>query len=279
VRLAYVIVGLLLLTLVRSESAAPLTKEIPFEFRDGLIWVQATMANSPGPLNLILDSGAQVSVINQITAKRLAIKGGRRVTVEGVGSTTTGFWPQRVDISAGSLPLPRNYLMLDLQKLSAVCTNGIVDGIIGADFFQDRIVEIDFEVRRLRVLENAPPSAGSEVLPLKIRRCGMLVPIQVNQAASQWVRLDTGCASALHWVSSNVRLNGCNQRIAVALTNIRIPVTETTVRIGNTRFGQVPTDLHSKAIFPGEKGLLGNGLLSRFKSVVVDSKNGKLHLR
>lgn len=273
---------LVLSILTASQSASAVNsggvQEIPFEFRDGLIWINVTVASLREPLHFLLDSGAQVSVINEATAQRLGIKPGRQVTVASVGATTTGFYPQIIDAHAGAVPLPRTFLMLDMQKLSDSCTNSAVDGIAGADFFRGRIVQIDFEKQLVRILPEQPAEAGAQVVPLKLRRSGLLVPIQVNDAFSQWVRLDTGCASALQWVSTAVGPERCTRRMAVALTKFSLPVTDATVVIAGHRFEHVPTDLHTQEIFPGEKGLLGNGLLSRYRTVTIDSKGGKLLL-
>src|SRR5512135_3264439 len=107
----------------------------------------------------------------------------------------------------------------------------------------------------------------------------MLVPVRINDSKPQWVRLDTGCASTLQWVTGNIRAEDCTRRVAVALTKISLAVTHTTVTLGTERFEDVPTDLHVEEIFPGEKGILGNGMLSRFRSVAVDAKGGRLLLR
>jgi len=75
----------------------------------------------------------------------------------------------------------------------------------------------------------------------------------------------------LQWVTSEVP-DQCTHQIAVGLAQISVPQTETTVGIGNHEFENVPTGLHEKAIFSGEAGLLGNGLLSRFSSITIDTK-------
>ena len=256
--------------LAASAGSAP--AEIPFRFRDGFIWIEATAPGSQAPLNLLLDSGAQVSVINIATAQRLGLKRGRPVSVAGVGSTTTGYWPQTVEASAGRMQLPHDYLMLDLKALGQACTNGTVDGLIGADFFRERIVQIDFAKEVVRILRERPAEVGAQILPLKVRPCGMLVAVQINDSKREWVRLDTGCASALQWVTASVRPEGCTKRVAVALTSFSVPVTQTTLTLGAVRFDAVPTDLLGEAMFPGEKGLLGNGVLSRFQTVTIDGK-------
>jgi hypothetical protein len=195
-----------------------------------------------------------------------------------VSGTATGFWPQVLDARAGRIQLPRKYVMLDLGNLGQACTNRTVDGIIGADFFHDRIVQIDFQRQTVRLLRKPPAEAGMQVLPLKVRPCGILVPVQINNSTPQWVRLDTGCASALQWVTGGIHPAECTRRVAVALTSFSLPVTESTLSLGSLRFEGVSTDLLAKEIFPGEKGLLGNGLLSRFQTVTIDAKGKRVIL-
>lgn len=273
------ILVLFLMSACRASNIPAGAAEIPFQFRDGFIWIEVTVPRAPKPLNFLLDSGAQVSVINSSTAKKLGMKGGRRVSVMGVGNTTTGLWPQRTEARAGTIELPRDYLALDLSRLSEACTNAALDGIIGADFFHDRIVQLDYEHKVVRLLPEAPAAPGGQVLPLKIRPCGILVPVRINASKPQWLRLDTGCASSVQWVTGSVRPEQCTRRVAVALTRISVPVTRTTITLGAEKFENVPTDVHADEIFPGENGIVGNGLLSRFSVVTVDSKGGRLFLR
>ncbi len=107
----------------------------------------------------------------------------------------------------------------------------------------------------------------------------MRVPVEVNDHKHQWVRLDTGCATALQWVTSDVRTEQCTRQMAIGLAEISIPQTTTTVGIGEHQFLNVPTGLHETAIFPGEAGLLGNGLISRFSTVTIDAKAGRVILK
>ena len=51
---------------------------IPFEYRDGLIWVKVKAEASAAPLNFLLDSGAGASVLNLATAQRLGVPWARR---------------------------------------------------------------------------------------------------------------------------------------------------------------------------------------------------------
>ena len=252
--------------------------EFPFQYREGLLWIEVTIPQLEKPLNFLLDTGAGVSAINLNTAKRIGLKPGRSVTVRGVETMLTGYWQQRMSAKVGNVPLPHQYLAVDLEKLSRSCQRP-VDGLVGMDFFRGRVVQIDFEAQKIRLLKSAPVDKADAVLPLKLYPCGMRVPISVNDHQRQWLRLDTGCATALQWVTSDVYPSQCTHQIAIGLAEISIPQTTTTVGIGGHTFNNVPTGLHETAIFPGEAGLLGNGLLSYFSTVTINTKTGRIILQ
>ena len=106
----------------------------------------------------------------------------------------------------------------------------------------------------------------------------MRIPVTINGRESQWVRLDTGCASPLQWVTTKVRAEECMRKRAIGLTELSIAQTETILQIGSETFEKVPTGIHDKPIFMGESGLIGNGLLSRFSSITIDARSGRLGL-
>lgn len=266
----------LMTALLRGQAALPAV-EFPFEFREGLLWVEVTVPQEERPLHFLVDTGAGASVIHLDTARRLQLKLGRKVAVQGVGTTLSGFWVECPSAKAGAVVLPTRFLALDLNRFSQACERP-VDGLIGADFFHHRVVQIDFAAGQIRLLPTTQGLATGQKLPLEVRSCGLRVPVRVNGQARQWVRLDTGCASALQWVTASVRPELCTRRVAIGLAEVSIPQTVTTVGLGELEFQQVPTGLHREAIFPGEAGLLGNGLLARFRTVTIDARNGRLHL-
>ena len=263
--------------LLRAKAESPVFAAFPFEFHDGFLWVQVRVSQADEPLNFLLDSGAGVSVLNLKTAHRLNVHLGREVIVQGVQTTSTGYWADRLTATANGVALPKDYLAVDLGKLGQVC-NCCVDGLIGVDFFQNRTVQIDYENHTIRLLQAVSETNGQVTVALKIRRCGMEVPIQVNGNGPKLARLDTGCASALQWVTKDVSPKECTQRTAVALTRFTVNETQSTVRLGTDEFNSVTTGIHSEEMFAGESGLIGNGLLSRFKSITIDCKHGRLIL-
>ena len=260
----------------RGEAATSPT-EFPFEYREGLLWVQVQLVESREPLRFLLDSGAEVSAVNLDTARRLGLSLGERVNVSSVQTTMTGYWPQKLAANASGVTLPSDFLALDLSKLSSACEQS-VDGLIGADFFKGKIVQIDFGAQKIRLLNASDVASKTESSRLEIRRCGLCVKVSVNGGKPQRLRVDTGCATALQWVTSKVQPERCTTKVAIGLAELNIPQTQTTVSLAGRTFHDVPTGLHRKAIFPGESGLLGNGLLAQFGVLTIDAKSGRLIL-
>jgi len=92
--------------LLQLQAAPVSLAEFPFQFREGLLWVEVTLPQSEKPLNFLLDTGAGVSVINLNTAKRIGLKLGQEVTVRGVQTMLTGYWQQRMSAKVGNVKLP-----------------------------------------------------------------------------------------------------------------------------------------------------------------------------
>ncbi len=263
---------------VASPLQASPFGEVPFQFHDGFIWLRVSNQFSAQPLNFLLDTGASASVVDLDVARRLGLKLGECVSVTGVNGTTEGYWPQKLTVTLGSIRLPKSYLGIDLAKLGNACSTPI-DGLLGLDFFDGKAVQIDFAAQQIRILDaKGAKQVEGEILPLQIRRCGVCVPVVINGGKPTWMRLDTGCASALHWVTTSVSQETCSQRVAVALKEFSLPSTFADVALGKATFKNVPAGVYAQAIFPGEAGLLGNGLLAHFAQVTIDTKAGRVIL-
>jgi hypothetical protein len=245
--------------------------DLPFKFRAGLIWVQVDGPKGAKPLNFILDSGAEASVISLQTARRLGLTLGQPMTVRGINTTTVGYWTENLPSQMGDVSLTSRYLAMDLSALSSACHRR-VDGLIGADFFAGRIVQIDFAKEKIRLLEKYAPAANAEILPLQIEEARLRVPLEVVGLGKAWARLDTGCASALHWVVAADALTGegSTQELGVGVSSILIRENNKAVRVGNLTLNNISTGLHTETLLAGEAGLLGAGLLSHFSVVTID---------
>lgn len=152
--------------LLHAELVAPAAVDLPIQFREGLLWVEVCVPQRKEPLHFLLDSGASSSVVNLSTARQLGLELGPKVNVSAVAATLTGHWPVKLSAKASHVGLPDQYLALDLSKLSGACGRS-VDGLIGADFFRHRVVEIDYLAQKLRLLAVAPSHAVTNSVPLK----------------------------------------------------------------------------------------------------------------
>jgi hypothetical protein len=261
---------------LQPQSAPRTVCDVPIQYREGLLWVEVNSPKQNEPLLFLVDSGASVSVINLATARRLHLNLGGKVGVAAVGKKVTGHWPVRMPATLGAITLPDEYLAIDLRKLSSACERE-VDGLIGADFFRGKVVQIDYAAEKLRLLDVPPSPSATVAVPLQSRPCGFRVAINVNGGKSQSVRVDTGCASAFQWATAE-SVEQCASKPAVGLTELLIQQTTTTVCIGTRCVESVPTGLHKTTIFPGESGLLGNAFLARFGTITFDAKSGLLLL-
>jgi hypothetical protein len=271
--------GLFLLLLQGSAAWAASLTEFPFKMRADLIWVQVESPRCSKPLNFILDSGAEASVINAETARRFHLELGQPVTVRGINATTSGYWTESLQAHVGGILLPTKYLAMDLSALSDACHRA-VDGLIGADFFAGRVVQIDFAREKICLLEQYTPVARTEVLPLRIEGARMRVPLEVVGLGKGWARLDTGCASALHWAVSTAAIadQKTTRELGVGVTSLVIRRNTQSVRLGGLTLEHVSTGLHTEKLLAGEDGLLGAGLLSHFAMVTIDEPAGQLTL-
>jgi hypothetical protein len=269
---------LLLLTQGVSVRSASST-DVPFNLHAGLIWVQVDRPGCGRPLNFILDSGAEVSAIDLATVLRLHLDLGQPITIRGVSGTTGGYWPEYLPARMGGISLPTNYLAMDLSAVGDACHRK-VDGLIGADFFAGRVVQIDFAKEKIRLLENCKPGANAQILPLQIEASRLRVPVDVLGIGNAWARLDTGCASALHWAvsASEVTEAGSSQELGVGVSSALIRQNTKSVRLGNLTVKNVSTGMHTEKLLANESGLLGDGLLSQFSLVTIDEPGKQLVL-
>ena len=259
---------LVLLLFVFSAGA----RDIPFDFVDGYILVRARV--DAQAVTLVLDSGASASVLSLKAARRLHIALGAARPVDGVDADGTAFRIEPVTPKLAGLWLGDFELAVDLRNADQLCSER-VDGLIGADFFKGRIVQIDYANRRLRLLANAP--GNGECLPLREHNGIFCLPVSVNGSNPRWTRLDTGCNDALHWVVP--RMAATQERRGVSIGFITNTQDETLVSVGlgKLMLPHVETALHGRAIFPGEAGLLGSEVLSQYR-VTIDARGDRLYL-
>jgi hypothetical protein len=242
----------------RSEVSAV----IPFEYRDGFIWIKVHALSSKESLNFILDSGASASVVDLAQARTLGVALGKPEKVQGVNGQALAYEVDNFRGDCCGVTLSTSLLATDLKALSD-CFHHSIDGILGSDFFRGRTVQINFRAREVRLLKNCDfDLANCEKLPIKVCNGAFCIPVRVGHSPIQWVRLDTGCDSALEWVRKKEQRSSSKQEPTQPSLSSEQFVTSD-LQIGKQHYS-VRTVLHAKPIFASEAGLLGNGLLEKF---------------
>src|SRR5205085_4897972 len=98
--------GFLLAALSSTRAQTPLSlQEIPFRYNEGLLWVQLQVPESEKPLTFLLDSGASVNVLHLPTARKLGLKLGNKLKIQGVNGVVTGYKCRHFSAQIGNLPL------------------------------------------------------------------------------------------------------------------------------------------------------------------------------
>ena len=252
--------------------------EIPFQYRDGFLWLKVRAAGQREPLNFLLDSGASSSVLNIQAARRLNVKLGSSQSVHGVHSQTIAYRVNGFRAEAAGITLPEALLAIDLSGVSKTVHQPI-DGLLGADFLRSHIVQIDFAARKVRVLDHAQPDGRSAVLPIKWCNDAICVSVGVAGNSPQWMRLDTGCESALEWAPGKAMANRDpgTRDVSIGLSSASIRYIRADVHLGSHKLSGVEIGVHPQQIFSGERGLLGNGVLSQFR-VTIDTPGHRVIL-
>jgi hypothetical protein len=268
---------LIFVPLIAHPAPAQPSAELPFEFRENLIWiaVQFRVAGD-SRFAFLLDTGASASVIDAALVHHLKLDRGRPVFVDVVGKTVSGSWPVRAEAHAGQVVLPSELLALDLRKLSAACSRR-VNGLIGADFLRDRITEIDFEAGLLRFPRAIERESGDVEIQMLSGPTGFDVLGTVAGRDGVRLRVDTGCAEGL-LLSRRMRRNG-SRRATVGLSQLELHGETGQLRLGDVDLGPVPFLFHKRNVLPGVDGLIGNSVWSGFSQVTLDFPGKRLLLR
>jgi hypothetical protein len=173
---------------------APVT--IPFERgRQGHIVLPVTVNGVTG--YAVLDNGASVSVLNRDFAVEQKLAHGAVVRTM-IKTMTSGFeLGQPAEIAVGGIGERVMPLLLDLDPLSAVSGKELL-GIVGEEFFERHVVEVDFSNKTLRLhhRENFVPPADLPVIPLKSRTTAKTrIPATVEGEDGHEITFDLGSSA------------------------------------------------------------------------------------
>jgi Periplasmic protease len=145
---------------------------IPFDVVGSYIVIKVKINNS-SPLNLILDSGIRSTLITELTAQdSVSLNYSQNVFLKGlgVGNQLRALTSTGNDIHTGKIKLQNQtiYVLSDDVFNLTRHTGTKINGLIGSDFFQGHVVEINYDRRRIVFYENEGFVAPKKYSPLEL---------------------------------------------------------------------------------------------------------------
>lgn len=174
-----------------SAYSKPTTVEsIPFEMVGSYIVINVRI-NDSSPLKLILDSGIRNTIITELEpGDRISINYSDVKDMMGLGGGNhlEAYTSNFNTLKIGKLKLQNKtvyVLQKDVFNLSKH-SGSKINGLIGLDFFQDYIVEINYSSRRIRFYKSTSfvEPKGYEMLPITIELQKMFVQLSVLESDS-----------------------------------------------------------------------------------------------
>jgi hypothetical protein len=134
----------------RSGTAAAPPVSIPFEWVNRHIVLKVSV-NGSRPLPFVLDTGAKRAIVKLDRAKELGLALHGTVTGRGAGpGQTVGSQVRNATFTVPGVAKPPQPLTLALPLANLAPSFGQdVDGIVGGDFIEQFVVELDFQTRTI----------------------------------------------------------------------------------------------------------------------------------
>jgi hypothetical protein len=162
-----------------SGARPSLTATFPFVYDDGRVFVPVRLGHDTTQQWFILDTGAPETTVDVGTAGRFGL-----VTTDGGMVSGAGAHEMRsgradpISVSVGGVPIAAPFIEVDPIDSLLFPYSGIhAPGVIGAQFFKEHVVELDFDARVVRVYD--PATYGyhgpGAVLPLTFTGTAPLV--------------------------------------------------------------------------------------------------------
>ena len=277
--------------LVSSRFTAGDSAKIPVELDNNIIFVRARVDGSR-PLKFIFDTGASVSVVNADLIGELKLK------VEGQADGTATGGAIHVGLVNGvSLSVEvaevTNQIVATLALDKSPCVQ--FDGIIGYDFINQFIVEIDYPNSMINLYnpKTYTYSGDGKVVPLSLagRRTPLVatdILLAEDRSIVSKLELDTGGDSAFVFTSAFVKKNRLVESLSTNIKGTgvgaggeqkRVVARVKRIQLGSFMLDGPIVNLEQDAEDGGKEGdgIVGGEVLRRFK-VILDYAHQRMIL-
>jgi len=261
---------------------------VPFVFEDNSIVLQVRVNNSK-PMKFFFDTGAGMSLLNVSKAAGLDLKKAGSLNANGVGGTIQGYLAKGATLSVAGVTVgnqPMAILPLDFP-----CEAQDVAGIIGYDFINSFVVEIDYDAKTITLSDPASYQyqGRGDLIPLTITgntpRVHAKVSLPGGPSLEGLFEIDTGSDGTLTinspFVKKHALLESFKTQFDSTHRGLGGEAKSVDVRMGDFQLGRsvVPSPLvslsqDSEGSLSSEinDGPLGNEILRRFRIVIDYSR-------
>ncbi|MCC2617356.1 aspartyl protease family protein [Aestuariibacter halophilus] len=270
------------------SSQQPLREGLPFTLYNNHIIVQARV-NGSAPLNFVLDSGAAATVLLETDATdALALPRTQTLTISGAGDDgdPVAYVVPDTRIDAGPLFIRNMAVIYAPQEAMPFGSRDetYFDGVLGADFFNCCVVEINHDEQRVYLQPRGAETlqryqqAGWQKLDMEVEGDTPYLTTSVDDGSGTKtvkVMLDTGSTGTLTlfagqggqisvppntYAARSSGISGDSQNQVGWLPRLHI---------GEQQFDSLPIYFRTSGSNPqsGSDGVLGNRVLKRFNQV------------
>jgi hypothetical protein len=258
------------------------------------------LVNGDEPMTFVLDSGAAVSVLTQTQAtKSLGLTLDNPIPISGTGDgpSPTAYIVHDQNIKIGNFSLEGLAMVYAPSEAMPFQSEDetYFDGVLGADFFNCCLVEIDHDAQKIHFHRPTPASItqykalGWQQLAMQVESNTPYLKATVQSQTGESrvkVMLDTGSTGTLSlkvgsnpniqfpqetFESRSIGIKGYATQLNGVMDNIQLG--EYTIHNFNTSFKRIAEDPEDDS-----DGILGNELMKRF-NMVFDFDNEALWLR
>ncbi|MDO9152097.1 MAG: aspartyl protease family protein [Paludibacter sp.] len=219
-----------------AQSKNKIVASIPFEMVGSYV-VIVVRINQSTPLKMILDTGVRNTILTELHRNdNISLTYSELRDLQGLGKGTglNAYICYGNTLKAGKIELPDRTVMVlqdDIFNLSRLAGTEI-NGLLGSDFFNDHIIQIDYTTRRIKFYEQGnfrvPRAYG--VMPMFIEKQKMFIQLSVLET-------DSAKRNIKMLIDTGAQLNAWFQ----TLTNKAINIPEKSIhgRIGEGLNGEI----------------------------------------
>ena len=278
-----------------AQQTNRLLAEVPIQTEFGGLAFFPGSVNSI-PLEFLLDTGGGGSSLAPNVANQLGVKlQPGRSSVAGNPALEVGVVPSATITVGSAVHKAENLMVAPLDPLEPIFGRRI-DGILGGDWMQQYVVELDFETSRMRLYDpkDFKYTGGGQPLPLAVVRGIPFVDLNVTlpNGKSFWGHflVDSGGGGmAVHIYSSVVARNGLAAGLKVIAetsqgiggATARFALRGAEIELGKYHLKKpvvvVAPDQAGLRADPTSSGLVGMDVLQRFK-ITFDYSRGRMYL-